>query len=220
MIECWDLVIHREISMIAPKINGFKYRSYFFMTLFHYSIIPSCRGFIMHIIAPTFFCYLLLAALFLSSAGAEQTCKDSIIVTAPDTNYTLNNNGTASDNTTGLMWMRCSLGQEWDGNTCSGTAAILSWADGLKAAVGHEFAGYADWRLPNKNELESIVESRCFSPAINATVFPVTPPAYFWSSSPYAPVAEAAWSVDFGYGAVNATVKSGFIHIRLVRDGE
>ena len=73
---------------------------------------------------------------------------------------------------------------------------------------------------PNKNELESIVEGRCFSPAINEELFPATPPAYFWSSSPYAAVSHGAWSVDFGYGTVNASVKSGSIHIRLVRDEE
>ena len=190
------------------------------MTFFHFSIFPSCRRFIMNIIAPTFFCYLLLAVLFLSSAGAKQTCKDSIIVSTPDTSYTLNGNGTATDKTTGLMWMRCSLGQKWDGSTCSETATSASWADSLKAAADFEFAGYADWRLPNKNELESIVESSCFSPAINAGVFPATPPDYFWSSSPYAAVSHAAWSVDFGYGTVIASIKSGSIHTRLVRDVE
>jgi len=157
---------------------------------------------------------------FITSVGAEQTCKESIISTASESKFILNNDGTASDNTTGLMWMRCSLGQEWNGNTCSGTAAMLSWADGLKAAASHEFAGYSDWRLPNKNELESIVESGCFSPSINDVVFPATPLAFFWSSSPYAAISEGAWTVDFGYGTVIASVKSGAIHARLVRDEE
>jgi hypothetical protein len=163
---------------------------------------------------------MLLLPLSPLSAWAAQTCQDSIIATASDTKFTLNSDGTAIDNTTGLMWMRCSLGQKWDGNTCSGSAAMHSWAESLIEAVGHEFAGYTDWRLPNKNELESIVEGRCFSPSINEAVFPATPTAYFWSSSPYAAFSEAAWSVDFGYGTVNASVKSGSIHIRLVRGEE
>jgi len=137
-----------------------------------------------------------------------------------EASFILNSDGTATDITTGLMWMRCSLGQEWNGKTCSGNAASFSWGDGLKAAAGHKFTGHTDWRLPNKNELESIVEGRCFSPAINAKIFPVTPSAYFWSSSPYAGLPSAAWNVDFGFGSVNASVKSGAIHIRFVRDGE
>jgi len=153
-------------------------------------------------------------------AWAGQTCLKSIIATTPEANFTTIPDGTATDNTTGLMWMRCSLGQEWNGNTCIGTATTFSWAEALNAAAAQEFAGYADWRLPNKNELESIIEGSCSLPAINATVFPATPPAYFWSSSPYAPVAQGAWSVDFAYGTVNASVKSGAINVRLIRDLE
>jgi len=165
----------------------------------------------------------LLAQLSFNSplpAGAEQTCKESIKSTTPSANFTIHNNGTATHKITGLMWMRCGLGQEWNGKTCQGEAAIYPWDNGLRLAAEVEFAGYNDWRLPNKNELESIVENSCFAPAINTEIFPATPPAYFWTSSPYAAVSEGAWSVDFGYGTVNASVKPGSIHIRLVRDGD
>lgn len=165
--------------------------------------------------------FLIFPAVFFPfSYSAAQNCKSSIIASTPDESFTILDDGTAVNNTTGLMWMRCSLGQTPEKYTCSGQAALLSWSDGLKAAADYEFAGHTDWRLPNKNELESLVENRCALPAINAAVFPATPSAYFWSSSPYAPVAHGAWSVDFGYGAVNASVKSGVINVRLVRDKE
>lgn len=163
---------------------------------------------------------LFFATLFPHPAEAAQTCSDAIIATAADDSFTLHDDGTATDNRTGLMWMRCSLGQDWNGRTCSGQAAIFSWSAALKAAANQAFAGHDDWRLPNKNELESIVEGRCVSPAINAKVFPATPAAYYWSSSPYAGVAHGAWSIDFGYGTVNATIKSGKINLRLVRNVE
>lgn len=191
---------------------SFKWFSEFFIRYFQQTSV-------LKIVTIT--CAFLLQPFFYAfPAGAAQTCNNSIIATAPETHFTINKDGTTIDNTTGLMWMRCSLGQEWNGKTCSGTATSFSWAAGLRAAADSAFAGYDNWRLPNKNELESIVESRCFAPAVNLTIFPATPPAYFWSSSPYAPVSRASWSIDFGYGPVNASVKSGSIHIRLVRDTE
>jgi len=158
--------------------------------------------------------------MFSLPAEAAQTCSDAITATAPDESFTLHDDGTATDNRTGLMWMRCSLGQEWNGKTCRGQAAILSWSAALKEGATQGYGGYDDWRLPNKNELESIVEGRCQAPAINVKIFPLTPSAYYWSSSPYAGVSHGAWSIDFGYGGVNASVKSGKIHVRLVRDGD
>jgi hypothetical protein len=160
---------------------------------------------------------LTICLLLLPAAVESQTCKDSILATTPDADFILHTDGTATDKTSGLMWMRCSLGQSWDGKTCRGQAVEHSWRNGLRAAVGFQFAGYSDWRVPNKNELESIIEERCATPAVNAAVFPNTPSAYFWSSSPYAGLAHGAWSIDFGYGSVNATAKSGGIHVRLVR---
>lgn len=162
---------------------------------------------------------LVLAFLLLPSLSAAQVCKDTIRPTTPDAGFALHGDGTAAQKTTGLTWMRCSLGQSWDGRTCSGSAAGYTWGDALRAADAQDFAGHTDWRLPNKGELESILEDRCHSPAINAAVFPATPPAYFWSSSPYAGFANAAWSVDFGFGSVNASVKTGALPVRLVRGG-
>ena len=171
------------------------------------------------VISASILMLIMLLYSYVGSGRTAQNCQESIAPTAPNSKFRVNN-GTVSDKTTGLMWMRCSLGQEWNGETCSGSAEGYSWADGLKTAAEYEFAGYTDWRLPNKNELESIVEGRCFSPAVNTGIFPATPSTYFWSSSPYAAVSDGAWSVDFGYGTVNASVKSGLIHIRLVRDDE
>ena len=167
-----------------------------------------------------FYTAIALYCMVPLTAWADQTCKDSIVATAPDANFSIHNDGTVTHKTTGLMWMRCSLGQTWDGKTCKGMAAIYTWREGLQVGTNYQYAGYNNWRLPNKNELESIVEERCYSPAINASVFPETPTAYFWSSSPYAGFSQGAWSVDFGFGSVNASDKDGTIHVRLVRDVE
>jgi hypothetical protein len=59
------------------------------------------------------------------------------------------------------MWMRCALGQNWNGATCTGSGQAYTWQAALQAAEGSSFAGYSDWRLPDIKELSSIVEQAC-----------------------------------------------------------
>jgi len=165
-------------------------------------------------------CLFLVAALCPLSAKAAQKCKDSIIESSPESDYLFHSDGTVTQKKTGLMWVRCSVGQQWDGSVCKGEAAIFTWAEALNLANLEKFAGYDDWRLPNKNQLESIVEGRCVEPSVALEVFPSTQSAFYWTSSPYAGLGTGAWSVDFGYGVVTATEKSGKLNVRLVRDSD
>lgn len=160
----------------------------------------------------------LLCLFFPAVAQAAQACSAELAATAPEENFLVEQEGTVYGLTTGLTWQRCSLGQSWQGQSCQGEATLLNWAQALKAADSYQFAGFKDWRLPNKNELESLIELSCSSPALNEKLFPATPAAFFWSSSPYAGVSDGAWSVDFAYGAVVASVKTGKNYVRLVRD--
>ena len=173
-----------------------------------------------NLLLTTFLLTIVLACPCPSAAKETQSCNDNIIATSPKASFIFHDDGTVTQKTTGLVWMRCALGQDWDGKTCSGTPSAFSWAEALKASVLQDFAGSRDWRLPNVNELESIVEERCVSPALNAEAFPSTPGEFFWTSSPYAGQASGAWSVDFGYGTVTASDKTAKIYVRLVRDSE
>jgi hypothetical protein len=56
-----------------------------------------------------------------------------------------NNNGTITDNSTGLMWTQADNGEG------------LDWGHALAYAEGAEIAGFSDWRLPNVKELQGIV---------------------------------------------------------------
>ena len=106
-----------------------------------------------------------------------------------------------------------------NGGVCTGSDCDTHGFVQAVNATG--FAGHTDWRLPNKNELESIVERRCWSPAINAGVFPNTPSSRFWSSSPDAYYTYLAWSVDFGRGDVGWGNKGvSARQVRLVRAGQ
>ena len=158
---------------------------------------------------------------------AEVTCTNqnpAIPATTPTADFSLHDDGTATHAPTGLMWMQCSLGQTWTGTTCTGTGNTYTWQNALEAAqtvnVSGGYAGHADWRLPNKNELASIVEERCWAPAINAAIFPGTlPDGWFWSSSPSAFLGGLAWGVNFNSGYVSAIYRSNDHHVRLVRGG-
>ncbi len=79
-------------------------------------------------------------------------------VTWPSPRFTDNSDSTVSDNLTGLVWTKD-----------AGTPAFQSCAAGAKtwqAALAYiaclnsaNYLGYSDWRLPNINELESLVSA-------------------------------------------------------------
>lgn len=163
---------------------------------------------------------LLLAALGPCSSGAAQICRteSQIPSSTPTTDFTDHGNGTVTHQATGLMWMKCPLGQS--GADCStGSGATYTWKGALEAAAASGFAGHTDWRVPNVNELRSLVEERCYNPAINAAVFPATPTSStFWSSSPNAYDSNYAWNVHFGYGYSSTNGRSYYHPVRLVRN--
>ena len=170
---------------------------------------------------------LLLLALGVGCGVAQaQTCREDIRATAPSGRYTDNGDGTVTDAVTGLMWARCAEGL-WGAGCTSGEAAYPDWEGALLRAADATLAGHTDWRLPNRKELASLVEQRCYAPAINAALFPNTP--YFtsgnldafWSSTPSRAYPVTVWVVRFGYGddTYQPKVGSGAL-VRLVRGGE
>lgn len=152
------------------------------------------------------------------SAGAVCNA-GNIAGDAPDSRFMVLGD-TVTDAYTGLMWKRCSEGLEGAG--CTGTAVAATWQEALaRVATANSQSGgsFTDWRLPNRNELASLVETKCVNPAINETIFPGTPSQTFWTSSPYARNASMAWAVDFNSGNVTPLPKANARSIRLVRGG-
>jgi hypothetical protein len=141
--------------------------------------------------------------------------------------FTDNGDGTITDSTTGLVWDKCSRGQVWDNTTppgtCTGAASSHTWAAALAEATAANSAshrGHADWRLPNRTELESLIQINAHSPAIDGTYFPATPNNSYWTSTSYAPSPADAWGVDFDVGYSDADRESNTLHVRLVRSGQ
>ena len=163
-----------------------------------------------------------VAAVWAFPSWTIAACNVNIAADAPDARYTVSGD-TVTDKYTGLMWKRC--GEGWTGATCAtGAAVSVNWQDALKRvatvnASGTLGLGYNDWRLPNRNELASLIERQCVSPAINSTIFPGTLSQSYWTSSPYALNATLAWFVGFDVGDVAPLLKTGSMNVRLVRGG-
>jgi len=131
-----------------------------------------------------------LALLILPTyAAVGQTCKTTIL---PTTDHLVDHyDGTISDPKTGLIWKKCSEGQSYSQSTndCTNNTNSYNWQAALEQAQainngdGQNF-GEIDWRVPNINELGSIVELSCFGQAISQSMFPNTPAGGYWSSSP------------------------------------
>lgn len=164
---------------------------------------------------------ILLVAL--TATADAQTCRSDIAASAPDSRFRDNGDGTVSDLWTGLMWKQCAEGLA-GGDCRAGSALRISWQRALERADNATDAGYLDWRLPNRNELASLIEERCVDPAINSRFFPNTPSLWarlFWSSSPYAYSQPGhAWVVTFYHGHVSSHHKTLTVYVRLVRDGQ
>jgi len=167
---------------------------------------------------------ILLMSSLLTGALAVAECTSNrnpnISITKPDSLYSDHGDGTITDKQTGLMWQKCSLGLS-DSLCATGTALSFTWQAALAVANDNTDSGYSDWRLPNKNELESLLDDACFQPAINETVFPNTIATGYWSSSPYVGNSgETSWVIGFNDSGVRITRKLAALSVRLVRGSQ
>ena len=112
--------------------------------------------------------------------------------------------GTVTDTETGLMWQQ-------------NTASPMDWRNALVYAEELELAGHSDWRLPDRNELQSLVDYSRNNLAIDPEAFPGTRSSSYWSSTTYAGDNGDAWLVDFYYGNVYGSYKGSHNYARAVR---
>lgn len=105
--------------------------------------------------------------------------------------------GVVKNEKRGLMWMRCSLGQTWNGSTCKGKAEGYKSVElAINTAKYYSYTGYSDWRLPTLSESKTLIYcSKGWSPknkycndesqipTIDTVKFPNAPNDIFWTSS-------------------------------------
>ena len=134
----------------------------------------------------------------------------------PNSRYTVSSDGTVTDNDTGLMWKQCAEGLS--GSTCTtGVADTLAWQAALGRATNSTFAEYNDWRLPDLEELRSIVAYDRHTPSINAATFPATGGVIYWSSSPNVANGTDSLGINLNHGVDVSAARSATHQVRLVR---
>lgn len=78
---------------------------------------------------------------------------------------------------TGLIWQRCSVGQNWIGSARMGEHKKYDFDSAQKLALD-------GWRVPTMVELAGLVDKSAGSPTNHQKGFPNTPKILSWSSSP------------------------------------
>jgi len=112
-----------------------------------------------------------------------------------------------SDSATHLEWQDDAIG------------TTTSWQGAIDRCENLSLGGHNDWRLPNINELKSIVDRSKIYPAI-VSGFASTSSSYYWSSTTDEGHKYYAWIVFFHYGNVYRGDKRNSYYVRCVRDGQ
>jgi len=123
-------------------------------------------------------------------------------------NFVDNWDGTVTDTNTGLVWQQ-------DGSTYN------TWEEALSYCENLTLAGYNDWRLPNVNELQSLVDYSRHNPAIDPVFSNTVSSSYpsgYWSSTTYVIGPGYAWVVSFDHGYIRVNDKRDYNScVRAVR---
>lgn len=128
--------------------------------------------------------------------------------------FTDNEDGTITDNVTGLMWQKQNDGID------------RHWPDAISYCDNLILAGYTDWILPNAFELQSILNYG-EDPQINKNIFPIdvyNNHPWFWTSDEYSEnvipdysPCSLSWRVVFGGGHVDYSCKQERMSVLCVR---
>ena len=153
--------------------------------------------------------------VIIDCAGTGQDGDTKSGVPWPSPRFTDNGDGTVTDNLTGLIWLR-------DAN-CTDTAGgipraggLMNWPSALAWCnnLAHGRCGLADnsaagdWRLPNVNELKSLVDHSRHDPALpGGHPFRNVQSVWYWSSTSNPVYTAGAFNVGMSRGSVHVTDK-------------
>ncbi len=126
--------------------------------------------------------------------------------------FSRSSDGVVADSATGLQWQ-----DDSDAKTVT-----KKWTEAIAYCESLTLGGHNDWRLPNINELKSIVDASKVNPAI-ADSFENVDSDNYWSSTTNKGSADYAWFVNFYDGGYvnydDGNYKDNIFHVRCVRGG-
>jgi len=144
----------------------------------------------------------------------------------PSNSFTDNDDGTVTDNITGLLWQKESAGISEE----EVLRITFIWEEALSYCEELTLAEYSDWRLPNIKELESIVDETKYEPAIDKAYFSVNEScdpdpgecnSSYWSSTSSTSDPDKAKLINCEYGSTSALLKMyAHYYVRCVRGGQ
>jgi hypothetical protein len=144
----------------------------------------------------------------------------------PFPRFTDNFDGTITDNLTGLIWLKNAncFGERTWGLALTDVWALSSGDCGLQ-----DGSGVFDWRLPNRFELESLLDLGYIVPCLSDTEgigkwtegdpFNNVMTGNYWSSTTLSTSPDYAWFVSFHFGSVHQDLKSTSAYVWPVRSG-
>jgi hypothetical protein len=116
-----------------------------------------------------------------------------------------NQDGTITDSLTGLTW------QQQD------STGAYTWEGALDYSENMDFAGCTAWRLPNRKELENVIDRAQSNPAINSNLFSWNATTY-WTSTPVGNTGNI-WIVDLQTGRKNKALPASNHYVIAVSGG-
>jgi hypothetical protein len=151
------------------------------------------------------------AGIVIDCAGTGRDGEYQYGTPFPEPRFTDNDDGTVTDNMTGLMWTIDArpfpIKNNWNG-------ALIECND-------LEFAGYDDWRMPNVREMLSLIDYGSRRPAltpdhpfINVEEYP----SVYWSSTSYEE-SNDVFHVAISNGTVSHVGQDGSKYVWPVRGG-
>ena len=158
------------------------------------------------------------SGVIISCAGTGQDGDKQAGAAWPSPRFTDNKDGTVSDNLTGLIWLKDANCVDAAGGIARGGGSLnwpsaLTWCNNLASGKcglsDNSVAG--DWRLPNINELRSLIDYSRNDPGLPiGHPFSNVQSAWYWSSTSNPVYAAGAFNVGMSRGSIRVIGKIGF----------